>query len=416
MDKNMTSWVNVPNDSDFSIHNLPFGIFSVAKGNKKIGVAIGNQIVDLFAIAEQGYFNDLNVDKEVFVTNYLNDFINLGKPVTKAIRLKVQEMLSNKNTALVDYTNVLVAQSEAQMHLPVQIGDYTDFYSSIEHATNVGKMFRDPENALLPNWKHLPVGYHGRASSIIVSGQNVYRPKGQVLPSDGKGPVFQVSSKVDFELEMGFIIGKNTQLGESIKTSASEDYIFGKVLFNDWSARDIQKWEYAPLGPFLGKSFASSISPWIVTLEALAPFKIQGPVQNPQVLPYLSYDGLKNYDIHLEVDLKPRDGEENRISTTNFKYMYWNMAQQLAHHSSNGCNMRVGDLLASGTISGKDEHSYGSMLELASGGKKPITLSNGEKRKFIEDFDTVIIKGYCKKDGFRVGFGEVRAQVLPALN
>ncbi len=416
MDKNMTSWVKVPNDSDFSIHNLPFGIFSVDKGNKKIGIAIGNQIVDLFAIADQGYFNDLKVDKDVFATNYLNDFINLGKSVTNAIRLKVQEMLSDKNSSLLDYTKVLVAQSAAQMHLPVQIGDYTDFYSSIEHATNVGKMFRNPENALLPNWKHLPVGYHGRSSSIIVSGQNVYRPKGQVLPPDANSPIFQVSSKVDFELEMGFIIGKNTQLGESVKTSDAEDYIFGKVLFNDWSARDIQKWEYVPLGPFLGKSFASSISPWIVTLEALAPFKIQGPEQDPKVLPYLSYDGLKNYDIHLEVGLKPKHGEENRISKTNFKYMYWNMAQQLAHHSSNGCNMKVGDLLASGTISGKNVNSYGSMLELAWGGKKPITLSNGEKRKFIEDFDTVIMRGYCKKGSIRVGFGEVRAQVLPALN
>ncbi len=416
MGKNRISWVDIAHDSDFSIHNLPFGIFSVENGTKKIGIAIGDQIVDLYAIADLEHFAALKIKKDVFHANYLNDFINLGKPVTKAVRLKVQDLLSTKNSLLLERTRVLVNQSEAQMHLPVQIGDYTDFYSSKEHASNVGKMFRDAENALLPNWKHLPVGYHGRSSSIIVSGQNVYRPKGQLLLPDAKAPVFQASSKVDFELEMGFVIGKNTRMGESIKTSEAEDYIFGKVLFNDWSARDIQKWEYVPLGPFLGKSFASSISPWIVTLEALEPFKIQGPEQNPKVLPYLSYDGLKNYDIHLEVGLKPKHGEENIISESNFKYMHWNMAQQLAHHTSNGCNMKVGDLLASGTISGKEADSYGSMLELAWGGNKPITLSNGEKRKFIEDFDTVIMRGYCAKDNVRVGFGEVRAQILPALN
>ncbi|WP_217633318.1 fumarylacetoacetase [Pricia antarctica] len=412
----MTSWVDIPKDSDFSIYNLPFGIFSVGNGNKKIGIAIGDQIVDVSAIAELGHFEDLKVDKKTFVTTYLNDFINLGKPVNTAVRLKVQDLLSDKNSSLLDQTQVLVPQSEAHMHLPVRIGDYTDFYSSIEHATNVGKMFRDPENALLPNWKHLPVGYHGRASSIVVSGQNIYRPKGQVLLPDTKAPVFQASSKVDFELEMGFIIGKNSRMGESITTSDAEDYIFGKVLFNDWSARDIQKWEYVPLGPFLGKNFASSISPWIVTLEALEPFKVQGPEQEPEVLPYLTYSGQKNYDIHLEVGIKPKNGEENIVSRSNFKYMYWNMAQQLAHHTCNGCNMKVGDVLASGTISGKEANSYGSMLELAWGGQKPIILSNGEERKFIEDFDTVILRGYCKKDNIRVGFGEVRAQVLPALN
>jgi len=416
MGKSLASWVDIPKDSDFSIYNLPFGIFSVGNGHKKIGIAIGDQIVDVYAIAEQGYFDDLKVDKEAFVTNYLNDFINLGKPVTNSVRLKVQDLLSDKNSSLLDQTQVLVPQSEAKMHLPVQIGDYTDFYSSIEHATNVGKMFRDSENALLPNWKHLPVGYHGRSSSIMVSGQNIVRPKGQVLLPDAKAPVFRPSLMVDFELEMGYIIGKNSRIGESIKTSDAEDYIFGKVLFNDWSARDIQKWEYVPLGPFLGKSFASSISPWIVTLEALEPFKVQGPEQDPQVLPYLTYNGQKNYDIYLEVGIKPKHDEENIVSRSNFKYMYWNMAQQLAHHTCNGCNMKVGDLLASGTISGKEANSYGSMLELAWGGKKPITLSNGEKRKFIEDFDTVIMRGYCEKDTVRVGFGEVRAQVLPALN
>ena len=300
------------------------------------------------------------------------------------------------------------------MHLPIAIGDYTDFYSSIEHATNVGMMFRDPENALLPNWKHLPVGYHGRASSIIVSGENLHRPKGQVMTSDSDSPVFKASALVDFELEMGFIIGKNTTLGENINTAEAENYIFGKVLFNDWSARDIQKWEYVPLGPFLAKNFGSSMSPWVVTMEALEPFRVQGPEQEPKVLPYLEYEGLKNYDINLEVAIQPKNEAETIVSVSNFKYMYWNMSQQLAHHTSNGCNIKVGDLMASGTISGKEPNSYGSMLELSWGGKNPITLNNGQTRKFIEDFDTVIMRGHCEKDSIRVGFGEVKSQLLPA--
>jgi fumarylacetoacetase len=310
---------------------------------------------------------------------------------------------------------LFLLQSDVQLHLPIAIGDYTDFYSSIEHATNVGMMFRDPENALLPNWKHLPIGYHGRTSSIVVSGENLHRPKGQVMPPNSDSPVFKESALVDFELEMGFIIGKNTTLGEKINTAEAENYIFGKVLFNDWSARDIQKWEYVPLGPFLAKNFGSSMSPWVVTLEALEPFRVQGPEQEPKVLPYLEYDGLKNYDIHLEVAIQPKNEVETIVSHSNFKYMYWNMSQQLAHHTSNGCNLKIGDLMASGTISGKEPNSYGSMLELSWGGKNPLTLKNGEKRKFIEDFDTVIMRGYCEKDSIRVGFGEVKSQLLPAL-
>jgi len=300
------------------------------------------------------------------------------------------------------------------MHLPIHIGDYTDFYSSIEHATNVGKMFRDPENALLPNWKHIPVGYHGRASSIVVSGTPIKRPKGQVMPKDATEPVFKPSGRLDFELEMGFVTGKNTQLGSSVSTKEAEDYIFGLVLFNDWSARDIQKWEYVPLGPFLGKSFGSSISPWIVTLEALEPFKIAGPKQDPKVLPYLKYTGKSNYDIQLEVGLQPEKSEESTVSTSNLKYMYWNMRQQLAHHTINGCNINVGDVMASGTISGKDESSYGSMLEISWGGTKPITLKDGSKRTFIEDNDTVIMRGFAQKDGIKVGFGEVSGKILPS--
>lgn len=412
----MTSWVDIPKNSDFSIYNLPFGIFSVGSESKKIGVAIGDHIVDLYAVAEQGHLDEIDVDKQIFNSDYLNDFISLGKPITTSVRLKLQDLLSDENSPLVEQSKILVDRSQAQMHLPVRIGDYTDFYSSMEHATNVGSMFRDPENALLPNWKHLPVGYHGRASSIVVSGQDIHRPKGQIMPADADAPLFRPSSRLDFELEMGFIIGKGNPLGKAITTSDAEDYIFGKVLFNDWSARDIQKWEYVPLGPFLAKSFASSISPWVVTLEALEPFRIQGPEQDPKVLPYLSYEGQKNYNINLEVGIHPKQGEEHIVSRSNFGYMYWNMVQQLAHHTCNGCNMNVGDILASGTVSGKDAHSYGSMLELSWGGKKPISLSNGEERTFIEDYDTVTMRGYCEKDAVRVGFGEVRTQVLPALD
>jgi fumarylacetoacetase len=298
------------------------------------------------------------------------------------------------------------------MHLPLKIGDYTDFYSSIEHATNIGSMFRDPSNPLLPNWKHIPVGYHGRASSIIVSGKNINRPKGQVLLPNQETPSFQASEKIDFELEMGFVIGKKSNLGESISTSEAEDYIFGKVLFNDWSARDIQKWEYVPLGPFLGKSFASSISPWVVPLEALDPFRVEGPDQNPKVLSYLECKGLNNYEINLEVAIEPDNSNESVVCSSNFKYMYWNMIQQLAHHTINGCNLNVGDLMASGTVSGKEKGSYGSMLELSWGGKKPVILDDGNSRVFINDNDTVIMRGYCEKNGKRVGFGEVRTKLL----
>ena len=415
MSQILNSWVNIPDNSDFSIYNLPFGIFSIGNEHKKIGVAIGKQIVDLNALSQLGYFDNLEIDNNIFINDFLNDFISLGKPITLKIRLIIQELLTDKASSLINKPNILVNQCDAQMHLPVLIRDYTDFYSSIEHATNVGKMFRDPKNALLPNWKHIPVGYHGRSSSIIVSGQSIHRPKGQVMLADAKTPIFQPSSRLDFELEMGFIIGKNTQLGESVKTDNAENYIFGKVLFNDWSARDIQKWEYVPLGPFLAKNFASSMSPWIVTIEALEPFRVQGPKQDPQVLPYLQYNGLKNYDINLEVSIQPQESEENIVSKSNFKYMYWNMAQQVAHHTSNGCNMNIGDMLASGTISGKDKDSYGSMLEITWSGQKPIKLSNGEKRKFLEDYDTVIMSGYCEKGAIRVGFGQVKTKLLPAV-
>jgi fumarylacetoacetase len=408
----METWIDIPKNSDFSIHNIPFGIFSTKDSKKRVGTAIGDMILDLKLSSDLGVFDNLNFDFNVFENEHLNDFISLGKSITNNVRLIIQKELSDSSSVLKNQSNLLIKQTDAEMHLPLKIGDYTDFYSSIEHATNIGSMFRDPSNPLLPNWKHIPVGYHGRASSIIVSGIDIYRPKGQVLLLDKKTPSFQLSSRVDFELEMGFIIGKNSNLGESISTSEAEDYIFGKVLFNDWSARDIQKWEYVPLGPFLGKSFASSMSPWVVTLEALDLFRIDGPEQNPKVLPYLQYKGLKNYDINLEVAIEPDNSKESIVSSSNFKYMYWNMSQQLAHHTINGCNLNIGDLMASGTISGKDKGSYGSMLELSWGGKKPVILGDGNSRVFINDNDTVIMRGYCEKNGKRVGFGEVRTKLL----
>ena len=403
--------LNIPENSDFSIHNIPFGIFSTKDRSKRAGVAIGEHILDLAEVHKLGVFN---FDAAVVNRDDLNDFIALGKKVTSKVRTNIQLWLQDENSILAGKPELFVKQSEAQMHMPVCVGDYTDFYSSIEHATNVGKMFRDPENALLPNWKHIPVGYHGRASSIVVSGEPIHRPKGQTIPNDSKQPVFGPSQRVDFELEMGFITGKNTNLGDSVPTSEAEDYIFGLVLFNDWSARDIQKWEYVPLGPFLAKNFASHISPWIVTLEALEPFKVAGPKQEPEVLPYLKYEGDKNYDISLEVVITPEGSQEQTVCHSNFKFMYWNMAQQLAHHTVNGCNIHIGDLYGSGTISGKDENSYGSMLELAWMGTKPLKMKDGTERKFILDGDTVTMRGYAEKDGKRVGFGEVSAKVLPA--
>jgi len=411
----MQSWIKIDQNSDFSIYNIPFGIFSESDHIKRVGVAIGDTVLDVYAAYELGVFKDLEFDIKVLESDSLNDFIALGKSITVKVRELIQAELCNENSVLKLHPSVFIKQSSVQMHLPVKVGDYTDFYSSIEHATNIGTMFRDPDNALLPNWKHLPVGYHGRASSIIVSGENVHRPKGQVVLTPNTAPVFQASVRVDFELEMGFIIGKPTKLGDSVSTDAADDYIFGKVLFNDWSARDIQKWEYVPLGPFLAKSFASSMSPWVVTLEALEPFKIDGPTQEPSVLPYLNFKGSKNYDIHLEVSIQPENCKETVVSHSNFKYMYWNMNQQLAHHTVNGCNLNVGDLMASGTISGKSPDSYGSMLELSWAGSKPVELTEGGTRKFIQDNDAVIIRGHCQKGPIRVGFGEVKSTLLKTI-
>jgi fumarylacetoacetase len=403
--------IDIPQHSDFSIHNIPFGIFSTADRSARVGVAIGDHILDLIAVGALGVFD---FDTAVLSQSTLNAFIALGKGVTSKVRTDIQQWIQDDHSALAGKPELFVKRADAQMHLPVHVGDYTDFYSSIEHATNVGMMFRDPENALLPNWRHIPVGYHGRASSIITSGHNIHRPKGQVLPKGESQPVYQASGRLDFELETAFIIGKSTEVGDSVDIAHASDYIFGVVLFNDWSARDIQKWEYVPLGPFLGKSFASSISPWIVTLEALEPFRVAGPKQEPEVLPYLHTDRNNNYDVNLEVAITPQGADEQIVCRSNFKYMYWSMLQQLAHHTVNGCNINVGDMMGSGTISGKDENSYGSMLEIAWAGSKPVQMNDGSTRVFINDHDTVTMRGYAEKDGVRVGFGKVETKVLPA--
>lgn len=417
-DPSLKSWIEVPSNSDFPIQNLPFGIFKTQSSNSRVGIAIGDQVLDLSVLNKLGFLDDFKIDDSVFSNQYLNDFIALGKPLCRSLRHRISNLLSINNPDLRDNKDarykVLNFMSNVQMQMPVKVGDYTDFYSSVDHATNVGTMFRDPANALLPNWKHIPVGYHGRASSIIVSGTPFHRPKGQTKPADADSPVFGPTKLLDFELEVGFIIGKQTQLGDSVSTEAADDHIFGLALFNDWSARDIQTWEYVPLGPFLAKNFASTISPWIVTLDALEPFRTAGYKQEPKVLPYLEYKGDKNIDINLEVAIQPEKGEETNICKSNYKFMYWTMEQQLAHHTSNGCNINIGDLMASGTISGPTPDSYGSMLELSWKGTKPVKLKDGSERKFINDNDTVIMRGYCEKNGVRIGFGEAKGKVLEA--
>jgi fumarylacetoacetase len=429
----MKSWIAVPADSDFPLENIPFGVFSLNHDRPRPATRIGETVIDLRAMAGLGYFDGVGIpDLSVFEKPSLNAFIALGKSVTGAVRNRIMELFSLENPILRENTGhrqeACHHVQDVKMHLPVEIGDYTDFYSSEEHATNVGKMFRDPSNALLPNWKHIPVGYHGRSSSIVVSGTNIRRPKGQTKADDKDLPDFGPSKQFDFELEVGFIIGKNTELGTSVSTSAAEDHIFGLVLFNDLSARDIQKWEYVPLGPFLSKNFGSVVSPWIVTLEALEPFRVPGPVQVPEVLEYLRFEGIRNFDIHLEVAIQAdrqsavgsrqsggnAEAWEKVVCHSNFRYMYWNMCQQLAHHTVNGCNIRVGDLYASGTISGPVEGSYGSMLELAWKGTRPIQMPDGSERKFIHDGDMVIIRGWAEKDGIRIGFGEAVTTILAA--
>lgn len=414
----LKSWVNVPVGSDFPIQNLPFGVFKTSSLTSRVGVRIGEHVLDLKTLHVLGYLDNLAFDPSDFDTDVLNHLLAKGKQATRELRNRISNLLDANNDELQKNTHhaeqVLIPNKSVIMLMPVKIGDYTDFYSSREHATNVGTMFRDPANALLPNWLWIPVGYHGRASSVILSGQNIHRPKGQIKPDPEKDPIYAPCRNLDFELETAFITYEGKPLGDSITPNEAEDFIFGMVLFNDWSARDIQTWEYIPLGPFLSKNFASSISAWVVTLDALQAYKVAGPEQHPEVLSYLEFEGAKSYDINLEVLIQPENGTENLICESNFKYMYWNMAQQLAHHTVNGCNVRCGDLMGSGTISGPTPNSYGSMLELAWKGTKPLQLNDGSERKFIHDNDTVIMRGHCESNGVRIGFGEVAAKILPA--
>jgi fumarylacetoacetase len=415
----LKSWVEVPAGSDFPVQNLPFGIFKTKYLSPVAGVAIGEFVIDLVYLHENGYLDGIGLPAGVFNQRYLNDFLSLGRMKGREVRERLSELLRVGNDQLRQNAAAcelaMIPMQEVQLLMPIKIPNYTDFYSSEEHAVNVGSMFRDPKNALLPNWKHMPVGYHGRASSIVISGTPIYRPKGQIKLPDTEQPFFSPSRKLDFELEVAFITCAETKLGTSISTHEAEDNIFGVVLFNDWSARDIQQWEYVPLGPFLGKNFGSTISPWIVTLDALEPFRINGPAQNPSVLPYLTYQGKKNYDIALEVSMITSQQEQLVVSRSNFRYMYWNMSQQLAHQTINGCNIQVGDVYASGTISGPSPDSYGSLLELTWNGQRPFILGGGTARTFIEDGDTVLMKGYAEKGGVRIGFGECKGKIWPAL-
>ncbi|WP_151796622.1 fumarylacetoacetase [Acinetobacter soli] len=420
MSAHLSSFIEVSPTSDFPIQNLPYGIFSeTTTGIRRVGVALGDWVVDLAALERAGLLT-LQEGEQFFDQPTLNKFIESGKAYWHSTRQTLQRLLSKNESTLRDNTTLrqhaFYQQSDVVMHLPVHIPGYTDFYSSKEHATNVGCMFRDPKNALLPNWSELPVGYNGRASSVVVSGTNIVRPSGQIKLPDQERPVFSACRKLDFELETGFIVGKATHLGEPISIENAWDHIFGVVLFNDWSARDLQQWEYVPLGPFNAKTFASSISPWIVTLEALEPFRTHSPQQDPLPLAYLQEDlSANSYDIHLSVELKAAEQQHaDVICSTNFKYMYWSMAQQLTHHTVAGCNVQVGDLMGSGTISGPTPDSYGSLLELTWNNTRPLQLSNGEQRGFLQDGDTLVMKGYCEKNGLRIGFGEVTGTILPA--
>jgi len=417
-DPNRKTWLKVDKNSDFPIQNIPFGVFLTRDDIITIGTRIGDYAIDLGALHQLGYFKDIPLTDDIFLQDTLNDFIADGRKTWRLVRNRIADIFDENNSLLKKNdkhrNSIIFAMNEVEMKLPVNIGDYTDFYASKEHATNVGSIFRDPENALLPNWLHIPIGYHGRSSSIIPSGTPIRRPKGQMKPANLDAPIFGPTKLLDFELEMAFITTDVNKLGKTINIDEAKEYIFGLVLFNDWSARDIQGWEYVPLGPFLGKSFASTISPWIVTLDALKPFKVESPKQEPTPLPYLQQGGKRSYDIHLQAFIKPEDGEETLVSNSNFKYMYWTMNQQLTHHTINGCNVRAGDMMGSGTISGPTPESYGSMLELTWRGQNPVQLKDGTERKFINDNDMVIMRGFCENENVRIGFGDCAGKVLPA--
>lgn len=410
------SFIEISTDSDFPIQNLPYGIFSTKENpSPRVGTRLGDFVVDLAFLDEQSLFDE---KYDFFADASLNRFMSAGRAAWRKIRQRLTEVLSEDKASIWEEAlrvQALTPVSDVVMHVPISIGDYTDFYASREHATNVGIMFRGKENALMPNWLHLPVGYHGRASSVVVSGTDVTRPRGQVKPKDS-ALEFRASRQLDFELEMGFFIGAGNELGEPISIANAHEHIFGMVLLNDWSARDIQAWEYQPLGPFLAKNFATSISPWVVTMDALEPFRVPGPKQDPAPLPYLQVDSVSGFDIRLEVTLQSAAMDAPQvISASNMKHLYWSIEQMLAHHTVTGCNMRVGDLCGTGTISGPTEDSFGSLLELTWRGEKPLHLPGGEQRTFLQDGDMVTMKGYCQGDGYRVGFGEVTGKILPAL-
>jgi fumarylacetoacetase len=421
-DPALRSWVPVAPESHFPIQNLPYSVFRRRAGiSPHTGVAIGDYVLDLTVLETAGLLDaPALLGRPFFDRGTLNGFLALGRPAWREVRANISRLLRHDEPWLRDDAllreRALVPRTEVEMLLPVEIGDYTDFYSSREHATNVGIMMRGPDNALMPNWLHLPVAYHGRASSVVVGGTDVRRPKGQTKADDAPAPTFGPSRSLDFELEMGFFIGPGNSLGQPIPIEQAPEHIFGMVLVNDWSARDIQRWEYQPLGPFLAKNFATTISPWVVTLDALEPFRTTGPKQDPAPLPYLRSPGDWAFDIRLEVLLQSATMDRPHVvSRSNAKYLYWNVCQQLAHHAVNGCNLRTGDLLASGTISGPAPDSYGSMLELAWKGTKPLELPDGEKRVFLQDGDRVTLTGWCQGRGYRVGFGEATGRVLPAL-
>src|SRR5438094_1444670 len=418
MSSPLRSFIEVPVDSHFPIQNLPFGVFQSKQGKPRVGVAIGDQVVDLSVLEELDHFHSQEFqDEKVFSGDSLNKFFALGRPAWRKTREILQRLLSDETPTLRDDARlrekVFHTQRDVVMKLPACIGNYTDFYSSYHHAHNVGTMLRGPENALMPNWKWLPVAYHGRASSVVVSGTDVRRPSGQIKSPDAAAPTFGPAKSLDYELEMAFLIGPGNSLGQPVPIDRAIDHILGLVLMNDCSARGIIAWEYQPLGPFLAKNFCTSISPWVVTLEALEPFMKPLPLQDPEPLPYLRRENDFTFDIHLEAHLQTSAMKAPQIITrTNFQNLYWSVAQQLAHHTVNGCNLKPGDLLASGTISGATEESRGCMLELTWRGANPLKLPNGETRKWLEDGDTLTISGWCQGETYRVGFGGVRGKII----
>ncbi len=416
-DPKRKSWLEVPEKSDFPIQNIPFGVFLTKENVVTVGTRIGDWAIDLGALQQLGYFSGIELTDDMFMQDTLNDFISDGKKTWRLVRNRIADIFDENNPKLRDnhkHRDIIIFKiDEVEMQLPVLIGDYTDFYSSKNHASNVNKVINKDDQGLYPNWTQMPIGYHGRSSTIVPSGIAIHRPIGQTLPQGESTPDLGASRAIDFELETAFITTDANVMGEMIPINEVEDYIFGMVLLNDWTARDLLKWEFAPLGPFLSKNFASSISPWIVTMDALEPFRVGSPKQDPSPLPYLQQKGKHSFDIRLEVSIKPENSEPTTVSKSNFKYLYWTMNQQLTHHTSNGCRVNSGDMMGSGAISGPNHDSYASMLELTWGGKKPLTLNDGSERKFINDYDTVTIKGYCKNSQVRVGFGEVSSKLLP---